>query len=452
MTTQFPFLRRREFAYSTIFSHPPLPGGGPAFQRDGTARADLPAGLAGICKNESNCTVFLADSTWITTWSQGSFEHALDERVVLSVSHDRGRSWSSPRTVIGSTAAERRTYAAPIVVPGTNRMWMFLHAGDQSSRPFIDPSYDSGNLILIGSEDGGESWSDPVPIVLPERDLDVFPDRFHGWINHPPQIMPDGQVVLPITRTSACGQRRRAWQLHPAEGSFVRCDGLLTERDPRSMRFSLLPEGPRGVRVDAGAALASPALQRLCAAFDGLVGDSGWNFQEPTVVVLADGRWLTVGRSFLGSPAWSISRDGGRSWTPAQPLRWAPEGDPIPHPMTMCPLSRLPDGRLLLLFTNNDGSSRGARHVWDGDGRTRNPQWFAIGRQIQGEERNAGLVFGRPRILAEVDDGGAANLKTGISMPYYFHRDGGHFVAYNINKEHVLLDEIPADVLDGMTP
>lgn len=450
--TTLPLLRRREFTYATIYSHPPLPGGGPAFARDGAACADLPAELARTCKNESNCTVFLDDGTWITTWSQGSFEHALDERVVLSVSRDRGRNWSPPRTVIGSTAAERRTYAAPIVVPGTGRLWLFLHAGDQSSRPFIDPSYDSGNLILIGSEDGSASWSEPFPIALPERDLDVFPDRFHGWINHPPQIMPDGQVLLPITRTSASGQRRRAWPLHPAEGGFVRCDGLLHERDPQRMAFSLLPDGPRGVRVDAESARTSPALLRLCAAFDGLVGDSGWNFQEPTVVALADGCWLTVGRSFLGSPAWSISRDGGRSWTPALPLRWAPDGDPIPHPMTMCPLSRLPDGRLLLLFTNNDGSSRGARHVWDGDGRTRNPQWFAIGRQIPGEQGNAGLVFGRPRILAEVDDGGATNLKTGISMPFYFHRDGGHFVAYNINKEHVLLDEIPADVIDGMTP
>jgi len=120
--------------------------------------------------------------------------------------------------------------------------------------------------------------------------------------------------------------------------------------------------------------------------------------------------------------------------------------------MTMCPIAPTGDGRYVLLFTNNDGSQRGAAHVWDGDGRTRNPQWFAVGRAIEGEERNGGLVFGEPRVLVDVDDSGEVNLKTGISMPQFFARDGRFFVAYNINKEHILLDEIPAGVLDEMTP
>jgi len=50
------------------------------------------------------------------------------------------------------------------------------------------------------------------------------------------------------------------------------------------------------------------------------------------------------------------------------------------------------------------------------------------------------------------DDSGETNLKTGISMPQFFERDGRYFVMYNINKEHILLDEIPARVLDELTP
>lgn len=65
---------------------------------------------------------------------------------------------------------------------------------------------------------------------------------------------------------------------------------------------------------------------------------------------------------------------------------------------------------------------------------------------------NAGLVFGPPRLLVEVDDTGEVNLKTGISMPQFIERAGRYFVMYNINKEHLLLDEIPAAVLDEMTP
>ena len=171
-----------------------------------------------------------------------------------------------------------------------------------------------------------------------------------------------------------------------------------------------------------------------------------------TVVPLSDGRWLGVGRTFLGSPGYTVSDDRGRTWTSVEPLCYAPGGPPIRHPMTMCPVAKTTDGRLVLLFTNNDGSQRGARHVWDGDGRTRNPQWITVGRETPGERRNAGLVFGEPMILADVDDSGETNLKTGISMPQFFERSGRYFVCYNINKEHILLDELPPRVLDQLTP
>jgi hypothetical protein len=118
----------------------------------------------------------------------------------------------------------------------------------------------------------------------------------------------------------------------------------------------------------------------------------------------------------------------------------------------MCPVAKTTDGRIVLLFTNNDGSQRSARHVWDGDGRTRNPQWIAVGREVPDKARNAGLIFGEPRVLVEVDDSGPTNLKTGISMPQFFERRGRYFVCYNVNKQDILLDEIPADVLDSLTP
>ena len=106
---------------------------------------------------------------------------------------------------------------------------------------------------------------------------------------------------------------------------------------------------------------------------------------------------------------------------------------------------------------NNDGTKNGAEHVWDGGCRTRNPQWFGIGREIPGEERNGGLIFGEPRILAEADeneapDGFRASTCTGISMPQYIAGDGRHFVQYGLKKEHILLDEIPSSVIDAMTP
>ena len=450
MNTDGNFLmRKRPFAYSVVFAHPKLDG--PAFGPNGNIKPEIDPAIAPVCKNESNCTVFLTDGRWFTTWSQGSYEHALDEGIVFSISGDMGRSWTEPKPIVRSTREERRSYGAPLVVPGNGRIYLFIHAGNQDV-PMSEPYYDSGNLHVIYSDDSGETWSPPRQIDLPGKDIDIFPARFHGWINHPPQLMPSGEVILPFGRTQRAGLTRRAWILAPAEVNVLRCDNILTEHNLDSLEFTLLPEGPKGIRAAVASNLNNPALNRLTAYAEGSPAESAYNFQEMTVVPLTGDRWLGVGRTFLGSPGYTLSADRGRTWSTVERLRYAPDGAYIDHPMTMCPITKTNDGRVILLFTNNDGSARGALHVWDGNGRTRNPQYLAVGREIPGETRNAGLMFGSPLLVAEVDDSGETNLKTGISMPQFFERNGRYFVMYNVNKEHILLDEIPAAVLDGVTP
>jgi hypothetical protein len=445
-------LRARPFAYSEVYTHPYLPHA--AFSAPhGGARAGLDPAIATVCKNESNCTVFLSDGSWFTTWSQGTCEHALDERIVFAVSSDRGQTWSAPRPIVQSTEEERMAYGAPFVVPGSGRIYLFFVAGNHKGGVFATAEYDAARLFFVYSDDRGGHWSERRQVSLPDRDVSMVSGRFHGWINHSPQLMPTGEVILPLSMAAMTQSKwRRAWQILSAEVSVLRCNNLLTEQDPGKLSFTLLPAGPRGIRADVRANWDNPALRRLLEFFNGVPYETASNFQEMTVVPLADGRWFGVGRTFLGSPGFTVSSDRGLSWTPVEPLRYRPGGEPIRHPMTMCPIAKTSDGRLVLLFTNNDGSERGARHVWDGDGRTRNPQWITVGREIPGETANAGLCFGAPMILTDVDDSGEVNLKTGISMPQFFEYEGEFFVCYNINKEHLLLDRIPAEVLARLTP
>jgi hypothetical protein len=379
--------------------------------------------------------------------------------VVAAVSRDAGRTWSPPWTVTASTREYRRAYGCPFVVPGSGRLFFFLHEGRQHGNGLERNAVevDAGWFAYHWSDDGGVTWSAPQRIPVFPRDISVFADRIHAHLNHAPQPMPDGRVILPFTQGMRNGATRRAWQLCWAEASLLWCENLLTERDPARLRFSLLPPGTHGLRVDVRQHADNPAVQRLAAAYGGRATELAANAQEPTVVPLAGDRWLCVVRTYLGSPGYAVSADRGQTWTPVERLRYAPDGPFIDHPHTMCPIARLPDGRLLLLFTNNDGTRNGAAHVWDGGNRTRNPQWFVVGREIPGETRNAGLVFGEPRILAEADDtespdGFRASFCTGISMPQYFHVGGRHFVQYGLKKEHILLDEIPAAVIDAMTP
>lgn len=440
-------MEQRPFAYADIYRHPAMSG------------RDLPPALAAVRKNESSCVVILADGTWFVTWSQGSFEGAVDERIVCAKSTDLGRTWSEPVAITSSTPTVRRSYGCPFAVPGSERLYLFLHEGrrDGGHISHCGPDIDAGHFAHLWSDDQGATWSAITPIAIPDRDISAFPDKIHAHLNHPPQVMPGGQVVLPFTQGLRNGAVRRFWQLCCCETSLLWCENLLTEPDPAKLRFSLLPPGTRGMRVSIMSHGGNPAVRRLAAAFGGHHEEIASNAQELTVVPLADGRWLGVVRTYLGSPGYTISHDEGRTWTPVERLRYGPEGEFIEHPHTMCPIARLPDGRFLLLFTNNDGTRKGAAHVWDGGCRTRNPQWFAIAREVPGETRNAGLLFGPPRILAAADetppaDGFTASTATGISMPQYLHVDGRHFVQYGLKKEHILLDEIPAAVIDELTP
>jgi len=440
-------MARRPFAYADIYRHPPMTG------------PDMAPELASVRKNESSCVVMLPDGTWMATWSQGSSETAVDERIVLALSHDVGRTWSEPRTIVSSDARHRRSYGCPFVVPSSGRIYLFLHEGRQhgGGLPPNAVEVDAGCLAWLYSDDRGHSWSAPRRLPVFDRDISVFPDRFHGHLNHPPQVMPGGRVLLPFTQTTRNGATRRAWQLCRGEASFLECHHLLTASDPVQLDFSLLPPGTHGLRVNGYSHADNDAVRRLAVAYQGRPAELVENVQEPTIVALSDGRWLAVMRTYLGSPGYAVSRDGGQTWSEVERLRYGPTGAFIDHPHTMCPLARLPDGRFLLLFTNNDGTRNGAEHVWDGGNRTRNPQWFVIGREVPGEERNGGLQFGEPRVLAaasdeEAPDGFRASFCTGISMPQYLAVGGRHFVQYGLKKEHILLDEIPASVIDAMTP
>jgi hypothetical protein len=436
----------RPFAYADIYRHPPMSG------------KDLPQALASIRKNESSCIVILQNGTWLATWSQGSSEGAVDEQIVGAFSSDIGKTWSNPRFIIGSTPDFRRSYGCPFVVQGTGRVYLFLHEGRRLSGDMApnSPEIDAGNFGFIFSDDNAATWSDVHSIKLPDRDISMFPDRIHGHLNHPPQLMSGGSVVLPFSQYARPGSMRRDWQLVAGETALLRCDNLLNESDPSKLTFTQLPETPRGIRADVVRHINNPAVKQLAKAFAGYPDALAFNSQELTVVPLSDGRWVGVCRTYLGSPGFTVSSDEGGSWTPVERLCYSPGGFFIDHPHTMCPIARLPDGRFILLFTNNDGTKNGAEHVWDGGCRTRNPQWFAIGCEIPGELRNGGLAFGEPRILASADerenpDGFRASTATGISMPQYFSVNNRHFVQYGLKKEYILLDEIPASVINEMT-
>ena len=429
-------------------------------------------GYGPTAKNEGGCSVFLNDGRWLMTWSQGTGDGYPDQRIVGAVSDDLGRTWSQPVTIVASKPEQELhvSCGALFAVPGSGRVYVFFFwLLNTDARGWLDnpgfpidgadrryPEHGSGHLSFVYSDDNARTWSDRQVVLLPRREWQALPDRIHGWVNIPPQRMPSGEVVLTYTSYQAdlgIGYDPITdWRLFRSETNIVRCDNILEETDPEELQFTLLPEGPRGIRLDVAPYQTYDALQRFHSVFFGEPLLHGSSFEEMTVVPLADGRWMGVGRTKLGCPCYTVSSDQGQTWSAPQPLRTRPDGGLIRQPMALCPIAKTPDGRLALLFHNNSGFERGASHIWD-TAKVRNPQWLLLAKET-GEAGNAGLWFGDPLIVAEAAEGRTRQdpLPAEIATPQFVERKGHYFVTYSLKTRDILVDELPGPILDAIAP
>lgn len=67
---------------------------------------------------------------------------------------------------------------------------------------------------------------------------------------------------------------------------------------------------------------------------------------QPAVVELSDGKLLAYCRSTIGRIFRIISKDGGKNWSPPEPIS-------LPNPNSAVDLARLPDGGLVLVFNDS---------------------------------------------------------------------------------------------------
>ncbi len=88
--------------------------------------------------------------------------------------------------------------------------------------------------------------------------------------------------------------------------------------------------------------------------------------QEPSIVKLPDGRLFCVMRTASGSPFWSVSADGGETWTRPRRLLRKDGGEPLLHPLSPCPIydvggNTAGSGRYVLFIHNHDGHYKNYR-------------------------------------------------------------------------------------------
>ena len=245
-------------------------------------------------------------------WTQTSWEGAGDSHIVFSKSADGGRSWTEPVTLAGS---ERRAYKRmgafwqQTMISKSGRLYCYWNQKvRQGGNPFL--------LYGFYSDDGGESWSDPVLVPYPRRPQisGYLAEAKSGWVNWqiPLRLGEGGKFLVGCSR----GPGIEFWQ-------FENIDG-----DPpaEKLQISFFSEDNRLTRA------------RLAEKCDYTLASGVSNIQEASIVKLPDGRLFALMRTQVGHPVWSVSADGGRNWSDLKYLRPKDGAEPFLHPCSPCPM------------------------------------------------------------------------------------------------------------------
>ncbi|MGD8238608.1 MAG: sialidase family protein [Armatimonadota bacterium] len=380
--------------------------------------------------------------SFLAVWTQGTREAHTDQGIAISRSYDRGTTWTEPERIAGAGIETHPDYeplidhlaswAFPIVVPGTSRVYVFFN----QNMGYSDPR-DTGHIAFRYSDDHGETWADRICLTRVPR-IAMDPEDPEGGINwlvyQQPLIQGDGKYLAGFTR---CGSARKfdvrdMFSLH-SEIWFMRFENILSETDPEKLSVTFLPDGDRGLRVPF------PEHPEVSIA------------QEPTIQTLSDGRLICVMRTRTGHIYHALSADWGHTWDEPRPLRYAEGAAPLENPLAPCPLYKTRDGRYLLLFFNHPGEPRGSNVP-------RRPAYLAIGRECVRSGVQP-LTFKAPKLLLDTDPEWDLGVEHSARVPQiatytsYFEFEGKHYLWYP-ERKHFLLGKLLDEELlhDSLLP
>ncbi|MBI4602518.1 MAG: exo-alpha-sialidase, partial [Planctomycetes bacterium] len=371
--------------------------------RDLRAGREIPG--EGYC--DQPYIVVTADGGWLCVLTTGKGkEGQRGQHVVATRSSDEGRTWSPP-VDIEPAAGPEASWAVPFAVSSGRVHVVYVYNGDRidalGGKKGIRADM-LGWYVYRWSDDGGRTWSPerrriPVRVTACDRGNDWGGAVQIFWGIAKP-VADGGAVLLPFTKLGR-------YMLEDGEGWLLRSENLLAEVDPARIEWRLLPEGEAGIRA--------PEL--------------GSVQEEHNVARLGDGTLLCVYRTTRGFPCESWSRDGGRTWTRPEPMRYAPGGRPFKHPRACPRLWRTAEGRFLFWFHNHGG------RTFEG----RNPAWVS-----GGVERDGRVHWSQPEILLY-----DAEPATRMSYPDLVEAGGRSWIS-ETQKTIARVHELDAGLLEGL--
>lgn len=308
--------------------------------------------------------VKLEDGTWLCVMTTGKGkEGERGQHVVSTRSKDKGKTWS-PLVDIESASGPEASWVMPYLTP-YGRVYAFYTYNSQDLREIIaETPYARKRVDTIGeyafkySDDGGKSWS-KKRWFIPVRETDIDRNnpykgkvRFFWGVGKP--IEHNNAMYMGFTKIARFGQPF----IIETESWFLKCDGILTEKDPEKLTWTTLPEGENPIKAPAGPITS-----------------------EINLTALSDGSLFCTYRTVEGYPGQAYSRDNGKTWTKSAFMTYGPGGSKVAHPRAACPVHRLTEGpyagRYLFWFHNQHGTGKYKTHH-------RNPVYLLGGIEVDG--------------------------------------------------------------------
>lgn len=306
----------------------------------------------GNTRNSEGGFLDLRDGRILFVYSRYGAGHDDDDAADLwsIVSSDGGGTWSAPRLCF-----PRSRVGADNVMSVTLRR---MDNGDVGLFYLEKRPGDSCRMFLTRSADEGETFTDPVCCIPHRGRFTVNNDRVIR-LRSGRWLIPSAPIEILVDERT--GVREFGWSHAVYYGSD-----------------------------DDGATWRRLGSVRPCGGFE----RSRIGLQEPGVLELADGTVWSWMRTDVGRQYEAFSRDGGETWTPAQPSQFTAPWSPLSA-------KRLADGSILAVW-NPVPILNGTDEVPDG--------FWTGGRTplVCARSLDDGRSFSEPEVLENAPDHGYA--------------------------------------------
>jgi hypothetical protein len=367
--------------------------------------------------------VITNDGDWLCVLTTGIGKEGQNRQHIVSTrSHDHGKTWS-PLVDIEPADGPEASWVMPLKVP-SGRVYVFYNYNRDNIRVLPNVNNETlahrvdtmGSYMFKFSDDTGRTWSKeryeiPMRKMRIDRENNANGEILNFWGVGKPVIA----AHYAIFGFAKVGRWGSPGAMVESQGCFLRSDNILTEKDPKKVRWELLPDGHVGLRAPKGP-----------------VSD------EANPVVMNDGSLYATYRTIDGYNCAAYSRDDGHTWTPSAYAVYYPGGPMIKHNRAANFVKKFSNGKYILWYNNHGGEITQTIPNWNAY-LGRNPNWLS-----GGIEKNGIIYWSQPEIVLYSDD-----PKIGSSYPDFIEENGRYFVT-ETQKTIARVHEIDPTLLEGL--